>query len=65
MNTQSEIRSAIKAFLERWPQPNLHSEACQEMLVDTIYTRLSNDSPGTYNQDQLNFFTEFNDNTHK
>jgi hypothetical protein len=65
MNTKERILQAIKQFVGDVPQPNLESEAAQQMLCDAICDSILNESPGTYNDNQLNFFTDFDGATHK
>lgn len=65
MNTKQRIQDAIKRFVESVPQPNLESEAAQQMLTDQICQSILDDQPGTYNRDQLNFFAEFDGEEHK
>jgi hypothetical protein len=65
MNTRERIQHAIKRFIERVPQPNLESEAAQLMLTQCICESILQESTGTYNKDQLNFFTEFDGGEHK
>jgi hypothetical protein len=48
-----------------FPQPNLESEAAQQMLTDIISSEITNEQEGTYNRDQLNFFTDFDGEEHK
>lgn len=64
-NTRPNIELAISAFLKDYPQPNLESEACQEMLTEYIYRQITDTCTGTFNNDQLNFFTEFDGGGHK
>lgn len=65
MNTKERILQAIKQFVTNVPQPNLESESAQQMLCDTICDGILNEQSGTYNEDQLNFFTDFDGDTHK
>lgn len=65
MNTKERIQHAIKQFVERVPQPNLESESAQQMLTDWICRSILEEQSGTYNKDQLNFFTEFDGGEHK
>lgn len=65
MNTRERILNAIKTFVEAVPQPNLESEAAQQVLTEHICESILNDQPGTYNHNQLNFFTDFDGNEHK
>lgn len=65
MNTRERIQDAIKRFVETVPQPNLESDAAQQMLTECICRSILDDQPGTYNKDQLNFFTEFDGGEHK
>lgn len=65
MNTRERIQHAIKRFIETVPQPNLESEAAQLMLTQCICDSILEENTGTYNEDQLNFFTEFDGGEHK
>ena len=65
MKTRERIQYVIKRFVEAVPQPNLESEAAQQMLTDRICQSILEDQSGTYNGDQLNFFTEFDGEEHK
>jgi hypothetical protein len=65
MNTKESIQDAIKRFVESVPQPNLESESAQQMLTEWICNSILDDRSGTYNRDQLNFFTEFDGEEHK
>lgn len=65
MNTKERIQHAIKQFIEKVPQPNLESEAAQLMLTECICESILESTPGTYNHDQLNFFTVFEGEEHK
>lgn len=65
MNTKEHIQDAIKRFVESVPQPNLESDAAQQMLTEWICKSILDEQPGTYNRDQLNFFTEFDGEEHK
>lgn len=65
MNTKERIQDAIKHFVESVPQPNLESESAQQMLTEWICKSILDEQPGTYNKDQLNFFTEFDGEEHK
>lgn len=65
MNTKERIQDAIKRFVESVPQPNLESDAAQQMLTEWICKSILDEQPGTYNRDQLNFFTEFDGEEHK
>ena len=65
MNTKERIQHAIKYFIESVPQPNLESEAAQQMLTECICRHILEDNTSTYNEDQLNFFTEFDGDEHK
>lgn len=65
MNTKESIINAIKHFVNTMPQPNLESEAAQQMLSEHILCALEEQTPGTYNRDQLNFFTVFEGEEHK
>jgi len=65
MNTKERIQQAIKRFIEAMPQPNLESEATQQMLTECICDSILENTTGTYNKDQLNFFTDFDGEEHK
>ena len=65
MNTKQRIQDAIKRFVDTVPQPNLESEAAQQMLTEWICRSILEDQSGTYNRDQLNFFAEFDGEEHK
>lgn len=65
MNTRERIQQAIKCFIEAVPQPNLESEAAQQMLTQRICESILEETTGTHNEDQLNFFTEFDGGEHK
>lgn len=65
MNTKERIQDAIKRFVGSVPQPNLESESAQQMLTDWICQSILDEPPGTYNKDQLNFFTKFDGEEHK
>ena len=65
MNNDQNILNANKKYVERYPQPNLESEAAQQILADIISNEITNEQEGTYNRDQLNFFTDFDGGEHK
>lgn len=65
MSTKERIQQAIKRFIEAMPQPNLESEATQHMLTECICESILENTTGTYNKDQLNFFTDFDGKEHK
>ena len=65
MNNDQNILNAIKKYVDRYPQPNLESEAAQQILAGIISDEITNEQEGTYNRDQLNFFTDFDGEEHK
>ena len=65
MNVEQQIKQAIEQFVDRCPQPNLEAESAQVALTHCIYKALEGVSVGTYNKDQLNFFTVFDGEKHK
>ena len=65
MNIKQQLLEAIKRFVDHMPQPNMESDAAQQMLVESIYQSIFSQTEGTYNHNQLNFFTEFDGQEHK
>jgi hypothetical protein len=65
MNTEQQIKNAIEEFVKHCPQPNLEAESAQVALTHYIYKSLEGVTVGTYNRDQLNFFTAFDGEEHK
>lgn len=65
MNVEQQIKQAIEQFVKHVPQPNLEADSAQVALTHYIYRALEGVSVGTYNRDQLNFFTVFDGEEHK
>lgn len=65
MNVEQQIKKAIEQYVERYPQPNLAADAAQVVLTRYIHKALEDLPAGTYNQDQLNFFSVFDGGEHK
>lgn len=65
MNVEQQIKHAIEKFVKDCPQPNLEADSAQVALTHYIYKSLEGISIGTYNRDQLNFFTVFDEGEHK
>jgi hypothetical protein len=59
MNTQQRITQAIINFVDRYPQPNLESQAAQDTLSQMVYQAVMKQSDwcGTYNDQQMELFS--------
>jgi hypothetical protein len=63
------IKQTLSDLSKNRPQLNFDSESGQQLIADTLYDNIVNTTvtlnDGTYNEDQLELFTNMEDQEHK